>query len=127
MESSRSRLSDGLRLLLLACAVASAGCVGSDRRFEADYNYEVLKKAGDGTVTVAEKGQVTRATTGDGGGAGGVNTKVRGISKTDVTIEATLPGNKTASLKLEPKQTAEEFPAGSEHGIRITVSEIRPR
>ena len=60
-------------------------------------------------------------------GRGGVTTQVRGVSKTDIIIEVALPGNKTASLKLEPKKTAEEFPAGSEYGIRITVSEIRGR
>jgi hypothetical protein len=127
MRYPNTRLSGCLQLLLLACAVAAAGCGNTDRRYEADYSYELLKKSADGTVTVAEKGQVARATTGDGGGAGGVNTKVRGISKTDVTVEVTLPGNKTVSLKLEPKKTVEEFPAESEYGIRITMSEIRAR
>lgn len=116
-----------LRLLLLACAVSAAGCGNSSPPYEADYSYEVLKKSADGTVTVVEKGQVAHATTGDGGRAGGVTAKVRGVSKADVTIDVTLPGNKAASLTLETKKAAEEFPTGSEHGICITASEIRAR
>src|SRR4051812_23991088 len=76
MHYSNVRLSGCLGLLFCACALAAAGCENSDRRYEANYSYEVLNKSADGTVTVGEKGQVARATAGDAGGASGVNTKV---------------------------------------------------
>jgi hypothetical protein len=127
MRYPTTRLSGRLRFLLVACTVAAAGCGNSARQYEVDYNYEVLKKSADGAVTVAETAKVARAITGDGGGAGGVNTRVRGVTNTTVTIEVSLPGDKTTSLKVEPNKAVEHFPAGSEYGIRIIVSEIRAR
>jgi hypothetical protein len=125
MRHAKMKLIRGLHCLLFATALAVAGCGKLNHRYEADYSYEILKKSADGTVTVGEKGRVERATTGDGGGAGGIATRVRSLSATAATIEVTLPGNKTTTLDLQPKKTLEAFPAGSEYGIRMTVNDIR--
>lgn len=130
MRHTAMRINRGILCLLLVTALA--GCGKVDRRYEADYSYEILKKSPELTVTVVEKGKVERATTGDGGGGktpglGRHATRVRSLSATSASIEVTLPGDKTTTLELSPQKPTEQFPAGSDYGIRMTLNEIRNR
>ena len=132
MRHDEIRLSRGFRYMLLVAALTVVGCGTADRRYEADYGYEILKKSPDGTVTVVDKGAVERAAAGDGGGGeipgtGRIHTRVLSLSADTASIEIVLPGGSIAELDLSPKKTTEHFPEGSTYGIRITVGEIRKR
>lgn len=119
---------DVLPILLLGSAFVVAGCSGS----EVDYKFEVLKKAPDGTVEVAEKGTSQKTKSGDAGGGdvpgiGSISTGARKIGHDVATIEITYPDKTTGTLELGPKATKEHFHSSGDYGVRITVDEIRTR
>ena len=120
-----------LHILLLGSVIVVAGCSGSSA-YEVDYEFEVLKKAPDGTVEVVGKGTSQKTKSGEAGGSdfsgvGAISTGARKIGKDAATIEITYPDKTTGTLELGPKASKEHFHSSGAYGVRITVDEIRSR
>jgi len=104
----------------------------ASRSYEADYSYEVIKKAADGSTQVVEKGKSERTMEGDAGGSevqgiGIIRTGLRKIDHEKATIEVIYPDKTSGTLELRPKETKEQFHQSGEYGIRVTLTEIRGR
>jgi hypothetical protein len=116
---------------VVSCLLLIAGCSAS-RTYEADYTYEVMKKAADGSVEVVGKGKSQRTAEGDAGGSefqgvGMILTGARKVGKDTATIEVTYPDKTNGTLELRPKETKEHFHKSGEYGVRVTLTEIRSR
>jgi hypothetical protein len=127
MSSSKSCIGAGA----FGCLLLIAGC-GAPPSHEADYTYEVVKKAADGSTQVVDKGKAEREAVGDSGGfehpgIGMIRTGVRRIDKEGATIEVTYPDETTGKLELRPNETKEHFHKGGDYGVRVTLAAIRSR
>jgi hypothetical protein len=127
MSISKSCFSSGA----FGCLLLIAGC-GASPHFEADYTYEVIKKAADGSTQVVDEGKAERETVGDSGGAehpgiGMIRTGVRRIGNEEATIDVTYPDRTTGKLELRPNETKEHFHKGGDYGVRVTLTAIRGR
>jgi hypothetical protein len=116
---------------VVSCLLLIAGCSASSP-YEADYTYEVIKKAADGSVEVVEKGKSERTLEGDAGGSdiqavGHIRTGARKVGKDTATIEVTYPDKTNGTLELRPKESKEHFHKSDEYGVRVTLTEIRIR
>ena len=116
---------------VVSCLLQIAGCSAS-RTYEADYTYEVIKKAADGSVEVVSKEKSERTAEGDAGGfehqgIGMIRTGAKKVGKDSATIEVTYPDKTNGTLELRPKETKEDFHKSGEYGVRVTLTEIRSR
>jgi hypothetical protein len=108
-----------------------ASC-GPSHGYQADYTYEVIKRAADGSTQVVGRGKSERTMEGDAGGCevqgiGPIATGIGRIDKDKATIPVTYPDKTTSILELRPKDTKEVFHKSGEYGVRVTLAEIRGR
>src|SRR5947209_12078476 len=94
---------------VVSCLLLVAGCSASPT-YEADYSYEVLKKAADGSVEIVGTGKSERTAEGDTGGSdfqgiGIIRTGARKVGQDTATILVNYPDQTNGTLELRRRET----------------------